>query len=91
IPWPLHKDDTLSRSGRSTDLNIYFVLGLESSFCPETKDLGHTSSGSYICLCMTQIFCFWAKGRLQPQNKINIEIRRSTTPGKRVILVQGPC
>ena len=25
------------------------------------------------------------------QNKINIEIRRSTTPGKRVILVQGPC
>ena len=23
--------------------------------------------------------------------KINIEIRRSTTPGKRVILVQGPC
>jgi len=22
--WPLHKDDTLSRSGRSTDLNIYF-------------------------------------------------------------------
>ncbi|KAF8058687.1 hypothetical protein FPV67DRAFT_513708 [Lyophyllum atratum] len=24
-------------------------------------------------------------------NKINIEIRRSTTPGKRVILVQGPC
>ncbi len=25
------------------------------------------------------------------KNKINIEIRRSTTPGKRVILVQGPC
>jgi len=24
-------------------------------------------------------------------SKINIEIRRSTTPGKRVILVQGPC
>ena len=23
--------------------------------------------------------------------KINIETRRSTTPGKRVILVQGPC
>ena len=25
------------------------------------------------------------------KNKINIETRRSTTPGKRVILVQGPC
>jgi len=24
-------------------------------------------------------------------SKINIETRRSTTPGKRVILVQGPC
>jgi len=28
LAWPLHKDDTLSRSGRSTDLNIYFVLHL---------------------------------------------------------------
>ncbi|KAF9073208.1 hypothetical protein BDP27DRAFT_1216306 [Rhodocollybia butyracea] len=26
LAWPLHKDDTLSRSGRSTDLNIYFLL-----------------------------------------------------------------
>ncbi|KAJ3768913.1 hypothetical protein FB446DRAFT_749893 [Lentinula raphanica] len=25
------------------------------------------------------------------QQKINIETRRSTTPEKRVILVQGPC
>ncbi|KAF8239667.1 hypothetical protein L208DRAFT_1101593, partial [Tricholoma matsutake] len=25
LAWPLHKDDTLSRSGRSTDLNIYFA------------------------------------------------------------------
>jgi len=25
------------------------------------------------------------------KNKINIETRRSTTPEKRVILVQGPC
>ncbi|KAJ4464692.1 hypothetical protein C8R41DRAFT_891557 [Lentinula lateritia] len=29
LAWPLHKDDTLSRSGRSTDLNIYFVNNLE--------------------------------------------------------------
>ncbi|OCH91009.1 hypothetical protein OBBRIDRAFT_729638 [Obba rivulosa] len=24
LAWPLHKDDTLSRSGRPTGLNIYF-------------------------------------------------------------------
>ncbi|EJF64327.1 hypothetical protein DICSQDRAFT_53507 [Dichomitus squalens LYAD-421 SS1] len=26
LAWPLHKDDTLSRSGRPTGLNIYFPL-----------------------------------------------------------------
>ncbi|KIM50771.1 hypothetical protein SCLCIDRAFT_759273, partial [Scleroderma citrinum Foug A] len=26
LAWPLHKDDTLSRSGRPTGLNIYFVF-----------------------------------------------------------------
>ncbi|KAF9045869.1 hypothetical protein BDP27DRAFT_1243728, partial [Rhodocollybia butyracea] len=26
LAWPLHKDDTLSRSGRPTGLNIYFIL-----------------------------------------------------------------
>ncbi|KAI0331398.1 hypothetical protein GY45DRAFT_1405433, partial [Cubamyces sp. BRFM 1775] len=25
LAWPLHKDDTLSRSGRLTGLNIYFA------------------------------------------------------------------
>ncbi|KAF9047838.1 hypothetical protein BJ165DRAFT_1344371, partial [Panaeolus papilionaceus] len=25
LAWPLHKDDTLSRSGSSTELNIYFI------------------------------------------------------------------
>ncbi|EGN96649.1 hypothetical protein SERLA73DRAFT_58448, partial [Serpula lacrymans var. lacrymans S7.3] len=25
LAWPLHKDDTLFRSGRPTGLNIYFV------------------------------------------------------------------
>ncbi|KAI0812661.1 hypothetical protein BC629DRAFT_1263258, partial [Irpex lacteus] len=24
LAWPLHKDDTLSRSGRPTGLNIYY-------------------------------------------------------------------
>jgi hypothetical protein len=33
------------------------------------------------------IFCTLIRRR----EKINIETRRSTTPGKRVILVQGPC
>ncbi|KAI0041854.1 hypothetical protein FA95DRAFT_1500858, partial [Auriscalpium vulgare] len=28
LAWPLHKDDTLFQSGRSTDLNIYFVWSL---------------------------------------------------------------
>ncbi|KAF9465157.1 hypothetical protein BDZ94DRAFT_1160367, partial [Collybia nuda] len=32
LAWPLHKDDTLSRSGRSTDLNIYFVFFLALSW-----------------------------------------------------------
>ncbi len=27
LAWPLHKDDTLSRSGRPTGLNIYFASG----------------------------------------------------------------
>ena len=26
LAWPLHKDDTLSRSGRPTGLNIYFTF-----------------------------------------------------------------
>ncbi|KAF8997894.1 hypothetical protein BDQ17DRAFT_1248122, partial [Cyathus striatus] len=30
LAWPLHKDDTLSRSGRPTGLNIYFIGRLES-------------------------------------------------------------
>ncbi|KAH9925311.1 uncharacterized protein B0H18DRAFT_1170909, partial [Fomitopsis serialis] len=28
LAWPLHKDDTLSRSGRPTGLNIYFILSV---------------------------------------------------------------
>ncbi|KAG7448132.1 uncharacterized protein BT62DRAFT_890207, partial [Guyanagaster necrorhizus] len=31
LAWPLHKDDTLSRSGRSTDLNIYFIRSSSKS------------------------------------------------------------
>ena len=29
LAWPLHKDDTLSRSGRPTGLNIYFIKTLD--------------------------------------------------------------
>ncbi|KIM88603.1 hypothetical protein PILCRDRAFT_61810 [Piloderma croceum F 1598] len=32
LAWPLHKDDTLSRSGRSTDLNIYFYAFFQFSY-----------------------------------------------------------
>ncbi|KAI0358229.1 hypothetical protein OH77DRAFT_1397711 [Trametes cingulata] len=31
LAWPLHKDDTLSRSGRPTGLNIYFLIFLRWS------------------------------------------------------------
>ena len=29
LAWPLHKDDTLSRSGRPTGLNIYFASSID--------------------------------------------------------------
>ncbi|THU80006.1 hypothetical protein K435DRAFT_685762, partial [Dendrothele bispora CBS 962.96] len=33
LAWPLHKDDTLSRSGRLTGLNIYlFFVPFDSAF-----------------------------------------------------------
>ena len=41
LAWPLHKDDTLSRSGRSTDLNIYFV------YFPDIQLPQYTSVATY--------------------------------------------
>ena len=32
LAWPLHKDDTLSRSGRPTGLNIYFLCTIDIYF-----------------------------------------------------------
>ncbi|KAH7881011.1 uncharacterized protein C8R40DRAFT_10644 [Lentinula edodes] len=46
LAWPLHKDDTLSRSGRSTDLNIYFA------FCRENPVL------LFLCRGHANIFSF---------------------------------
>ena len=46
LAWPLHKDDTLSRSGRSTDLNIYFILNIYSDnypFFEQTETLNHNT------------------------------------------------
>ena len=46
LAWPLHKDDTLSRSGRSTDLNIYFILNIYSDnypFFEQIKTLNHNT------------------------------------------------
>ncbi|KZP23592.1 hypothetical protein FIBSPDRAFT_737017, partial [Athelia psychrophila] len=37
LAWPLHKDDTLSRSGRSTDLNIYCFAFLSFCSVPESR------------------------------------------------------
>ena len=39
LAWPLHKDDTLSRSGRPTGLNIYFPRFLRAS---TTASLHHS-------------------------------------------------
>ncbi|KAH7930652.1 hypothetical protein BV22DRAFT_44818, partial [Leucogyrophana mollusca] len=36
LAWPLHKDDTLSRSGRPTGLNIYCFLCQEFAEQPDT-------------------------------------------------------
>ncbi|KAF9489216.1 hypothetical protein BDN71DRAFT_335994 [Pleurotus eryngii] len=35
LAWPLHKDDTLSRSGRPTGLNIYFLVSRGLRIRPE--------------------------------------------------------
>ncbi|KAF8979338.1 hypothetical protein BDQ17DRAFT_1264858 [Cyathus striatus] len=40
LAWPLHKDDTLSRSGRPTGLNIYF---LGSSYEIVSRDVSDDS------------------------------------------------
>ncbi|KZT70121.1 hypothetical protein DAEQUDRAFT_645493, partial [Daedalea quercina L-15889] len=34
LAWPLHKDDTLSRSGRPTGLNIYALFDYQPSRLP---------------------------------------------------------
>ncbi|TBU35825.1 hypothetical protein BD309DRAFT_848822, partial [Dichomitus squalens] len=44
LAWPLHKDDTLSRSGRPTGLNIYFAPAFLNS---ETS-----RRLRYACLCV---------------------------------------
>ncbi|KAH9925280.1 uncharacterized protein B0H18DRAFT_933776 [Fomitopsis serialis] len=44
LAWPLHKDDTLSRSGRPTGLNIYFGRG-----SAQRRRLHHLSRCSRRC------------------------------------------
>ncbi|KAI0344812.1 hypothetical protein BDW22DRAFT_1326338 [Trametopsis cervina] len=41
LAWPLHKDDTLSRSGRPTGLNIYCLFAVISSFPYSPDDFTH--------------------------------------------------
>ena len=40
LAWPLHKDDTLSRSGRPTGLNIYFSSTFEYHYFPKASRNG---------------------------------------------------
>ncbi|KAE9397621.1 hypothetical protein BT96DRAFT_859861, partial [Gymnopus androsaceus JB14] len=46
LAWPLHKDDTLFRSGRSTDLNIYFIFCLYNAYIEYI----------YLCSCVSLSF-----------------------------------
>ncbi|KAF9463520.1 hypothetical protein BDZ94DRAFT_1163835, partial [Collybia nuda] len=57
LAWPLHKDDTLSRSGRSTDLNIYFVLILLYPVCGQLDDRHRKKAVSSI-----HLFTFYGGG-----------------------------
>ena len=47
LAWPLHKDDTLSRSGRPTGLNIYCLLIL----CTSSTFVIHDAARSLLFSC----------------------------------------
>ena len=57
LAWPLHKDDTLSRSGRSTDLNIYALFTSES-FRMLNKRIEHKFASRY-GTTKSRVFLFW--------------------------------
>jgi len=66
LAWPLHKDDTLSRSGRSTDLNIYFGYWPGNLFrfgclCRRWTHLVEDSHASRrLCLMFADVGHAWA-------------------------------
>ena len=45
LAWPLHKDDTLFRSGRPTGLNIYFTLNLHYCILRQVTHAGNCRTG----------------------------------------------
>ncbi|KAI0706169.1 hypothetical protein BC835DRAFT_1260740 [Cytidiella melzeri] len=53
LAWPLHKDDTLSRSGRPTGLNIYCFSSLHTS----TIALPVPRSQFLALVCLKSLIC----------------------------------
>ncbi|EPT01120.1 hypothetical protein FOMPIDRAFT_1121291, partial [Fomitopsis schrenkii] len=60
LAWPLHKDDTLSRSGRPTGLNIYFP-NATSTLLPSTTESLPTSGE-----CMRTYTCHFCVADRSP-------------------------
>ncbi|TFL00813.1 hypothetical protein BDV98DRAFT_508338, partial [Pterulicium gracile] len=48
LAWPLHKDDTLARSGRPTGLNIYFAFSSDTFTCEVLSFFSFLSSSSLL-------------------------------------------
>ncbi|TFL00831.1 hypothetical protein BDV98DRAFT_508337, partial [Pterulicium gracile] len=53
LAWPLHKDDTLARSGRPTGLNIYFFSRSNFAWlnCVSRVDVDLVEAGGIVCSC----------------------------------------
>jgi hypothetical protein len=70
LAWPLHKDDTLSRSGRSTDLNIYFVCSFYTTITGTSCFPDEADSSPQLELAMS----------LSKRRKLDLEALESSFP-----------
>ena len=76
LAWPLHKDDTLSRSGRSTDLNIYFILffillkTFSNGFYISSACTSHTEDGQSFAPDQVNWHWSWLQGILHPAQDV---------------------
>ncbi|KAI0772357.1 hypothetical protein BD413DRAFT_474488, partial [Trametes elegans] len=59
LAWPLHKDDTLSRSGRPTGLDIYFAHHHERLRAPTSTSMGSKTARK--CNTNIQLLSDWSK------------------------------